>query len=211
MAIEPSARAPKTNTIVSLAYTQAQSPRFASFDESPLCLPILNHSATIVSGALLIFPSFASQSIEYASKNQVSLSTYAPAHIATFIGLRPRIAINKTFPNHSTSLTTAKPSQPKLEIIPMLISAKKKYKPVAHKVKPVLDDLPAKFHIIKNIIGDSLATLPVLYPHPPPYTLTGRYTQERKEQFDKDNSHFFLPDERALLHHFMMLHNDGFA
>ena len=40
------------------------------------------------------------------------------------------------------------------EAIPIFISAKKKYKPVALKIKPVLDELPAKFRILQNIIGD---------------------------------------------------------
>ena len=97
------------------------------------------------------------------------------------------------------------------ENVPSFISAKKKYKPVALKTKPVLEDLPAKFRIIRNIIGDPLAGLPVLNTNPPPFTPTGRYTQERKDQFDKANSHFLLPEERALLHHFVMVHNEAFA
>ena len=87
--------------------------------------------------------------------------------------------------------------------MPTFISAKKKYKPVARKIKPVLEDLPAKFRILRNIKGDPLADFPVLTPHPPPFT--------SKEQFDKDNPHFLLPDECTLLHHFMMLHNKAFA
>ena len=38
-----------------------------------------------------------------------------------------------------------------------------------------------------------------------------RYTQEHKDLFDKANEGFLWPAERDLLHHFMMLHNDGFA
>ena len=93
---------------------------------------------------------------------------------------------------------------------PVLISAKKKYKPVACKV-PVLKDLPTKFRIIQNIKGDPLASLPVLNLHPVSFTPTGRYTQGRKEQFDRNNSHFLLPDKRALLHNFMMSYNEAFA
>ena len=90
-------------------------------------------------------------------------------------------------------------------------SAKKKYKPVALKIKSVLGELPDKFRIIRNIIGDPLQELPTLNPNPPLYTPTGRYTQERKDLFDKLNPGFLLPAERDLLHHFMMLHQDGFA
>jgi Integrase zinc binding domain/RNase H-like domain found in reverse transcriptase len=217
LATEANARAISPITTASLAYSQVQSPKVAVIDESPLRLSISKRSPTIVPGAPPVYIPIASQFIECASQNQAQFSTYAPAHIATFIGLRPRMAINDVFPayltsfGHSLSLTIAKSPQSNLEAIPMLISAKKKYKPVARKVKPVLEDLPAKFRIIRNIIGDPLASLPVLNPHPPPYAPTGRYTQERKDQFDKDNSHFLLPDERALLHHFMMLHNEAFA
>ena len=64
------------------------------------------------------------------------------------------------------------------------LATKKKYKPVALKVKPIIGELPAKFRIIRNITGDPLKDLPTLNPNPPPFTPTGRYTQERKELFD---------------------------
>ena len=91
------------------------------------------------------------------------------------------------------------------------LTTKKKYKPVALKVKPHIGTLPDKFRIIRNIIGDPLADLPILPTRPPTFTPTGRYTQERKELFDKINAGFLLPAERDLLHYFMMVHNQGFA
>lgn len=91
------------------------------------------------------------------------------------------------------------------------LATKKKYKPVALKVRPVLGELPAKFRIIRNITGDPLEKLPELNPNPPPFVPCGRYTQERKDLFDKLNPGFLLPAERDLLHHFMMLHQDAFA
>ena len=91
------------------------------------------------------------------------------------------------------------------------LATKKKYKPVALKVRPVIGELPAKFRIIRNIIGDPLRDLPKLTPHPPTFIPTGRYTQERKELFDKLNPGFLWPVERKLMHHFMMLHNEAFA
>jgi hypothetical protein len=87
----------------------------------------------------------------------------------------------------------------------------KKYKPVALRTKPVLGELAEKFRIIRNIKGDPLAHLPKLNPLPPKYTPYGRYTQERKDLFDKANEGFLWPAERDLLHHFMMLHQDAFA
>ena len=57
-------------------------------------------------------------------------------------------------------------------------AAKKKYKLVAQKVRPILDTLPSRFCIEQNIIGDLLTNIPTLSPHPPPFTLNGRYTEE---------------------------------
>ncbi|ETW78897.1 hypothetical protein HETIRDRAFT_428667 [Heterobasidion irregulare TC 32-1] len=59
-----------------------------------------------------------------------------------------------------------------------IFATKRKYKPVAQKTQPVLADLPKKFRIIRNIIGDPLATLPTLTPNPPPFMPTSRYTAE---------------------------------
>src|SRR6202789_280427 len=87
-----------------------------------------------------------------------------------------------------------------------------KYKPVALKVKPVIQELPSKFRIIRDIKGDPLAEMPELSPNPPDFEPVGRYTQERKEQFDKQHKEdFLLAEERKLLHHFMMQQNYGFA
>src|ERR1700679_1513999 len=89
--------------------------------------------------------------------------------------------------------------------------AAKKYKPVALKVKPVIGELPGKFRIIRNIIGDPLKDMPRLSTTPPPFTPTGRYNAERKEIIDKNHPGFLLPGERDLLHHFMMQHESAFA
>jgi len=60
-----------------------------------------------------------------------------------------------------------------------------KYKPVAQKVKPVIQELPSQFRIIREIKGDPLAEMPKLSPNPPDFEPTGRYTQARKEKMDK--------------------------
>ena len=91
------------------------------------------------------------------------------------------------------------------------LKTKKKYKPVAQKVRGILGEMPEKFRIVRRIVGDPLKELPKLSPNPPPFVPTGRYTQERKEIIDKMNPGFLLPAERELLHHFMTLHQDGFA
>src|SRR5271168_1475880 len=97
------------------------------------------------------------------------------------------------------------------DTVPIHLSTKKKYKPVALKVKPHIGTLPDKFRIIRQIIGDPLKDLPTLPTNPPTFTPTGRYTEERKEIFNKINAGFLLPLERDLLHYFMMIHNDAFA
>ena len=92
------------------------------------------------------------------------------------------------------------------------VARKKKYKPVALKVRPVIAGVDEKFRIVREIKGDPLEALPTLPTEPPPFQPTGRYTEERKEQFDKANDHGFLWEaERELMHHFVCLHQDGFA
>jgi len=87
-----------------------------------------------------------------------------------------------------------------------------KYKPVALKTKPVMGELPAEFRIKREIVGDPLKDMPKLMPNPPDYVPMGRYTPERKEKIDERHKEDFLWEgERKLLHHFMMLQNEGFA
>ena len=112
----------------------------------------------------------------------------------------------------SSAETTPEPSLPayKVESKPKP-KTKKKYKPVAKKVRAVMSELPDKFRIVRNIVGDPLASLPTLMPLPPDFKPIGRYTQERKDIIDQNNAGFLLDEERKLLHHFMTLHQDAFA
>ena len=92
------------------------------------------------------------------------------------------------------------------------VQKKKKYKPVAQKVRPVITAVPPQFRINRKIDGDPLAEMPALNLNPPKFTPTGRYTEERKNGIDKIHSDDFLWDsERDLLHHFMSIQNQGFA
>ena len=92
------------------------------------------------------------------------------------------------------------------------VQKKKKYKPVAQKVRPVITAVPPQFCINRKIDGDPLAKMPALNPNPPKFTLTGRYTQECKDGINKIHSDDFLWDsELNLLHHFMSIQNQGFA
>ena len=91
------------------------------------------------------------------------------------------------------------------------VVTKKKYKPVAKKVRPVIASVPNKFRIERNIIGDPLAGLPILSHNPPPFVPTGCYTEERKCALQERHGAFLLPDKMHLLHHLMSLQNDAFA
>jgi hypothetical protein len=61
----------------------------------------------------------------------------------------------------------------------IFLSTKKKYKPIAKKVCPVIGELPKKFRIEHKIFGNPLDDLPVLNPNPLPFIPTNCYTLER--------------------------------
>lgn len=140
----------------------------------------------------------------------------ATKYSTTFKGALSFEETSATAPRPSTSKKIPSPIAPSVSTSDAPhrtnnLKTKKKYKPVALKVRPVIGELPDKFRIIRNIIGDPLEHLPILSPTPPPFSPVGRYTQERKDIFDKLNPGFLLPAERDLIHHFMMLHQDAFA
>jgi len=90
---------------------------------------------------------------------------------------------------------------------PLAIFAKKKYKPVAQKVRPSQLTLPERFRILREIRGDPLASMPNLSPISPLFTPTGRYTLGppglyRQSSRTRPSS---WPEERALMHQFMCL------
>ena len=71
-----------------------------------------------------------------------------------------------------------------------------KYKPVAKKIKPVPTTLPEEFRTTRKIIGNPLADMPKLSPHPIDFTLTGRYDKETQDIIDANHpSNFLLPEE----------------
>jgi len=91
--------------------------------------------------------------------------------------------------------------------------AKKKYKPVAKKVRSVVGPVPEEFRVVRNIIGDPLAEMPYLNPNPPSeFVPTERYTLECRDITDKGHPEGFLwPRERDLMHDFMRRQDRGFA
>jgi len=117
------------------------------------------------------------------------------------------LSISPSFTSSNSSPSFASPPLNNLSTF-----ATKKYKPVAKKVCPVYTNIPQNFHIIRDIKGDPLTTLPILSPHPPPFTPYGCYTIEQHEIIDKCHPPgFLLPKEHNLMHHFMTLHQDAFA
>jgi hypothetical protein len=93
----------------------------------------------------------------------------------------------KSFPSYVTTIDSTYPT---------FTATKKKYKPIAQKVWPVIAELPDRFRIIRNIIGDPLADMPKLNPHPPPFAQSPRYWLEQKAIIDKNHSGDFLwPEE----------------
>ncbi|KIK53945.1 hypothetical protein GYMLUDRAFT_249979 [Collybiopsis luxurians FD-317 M1] len=97
-------------------------------------------------------------------------------------------------------------------VIPIYAASKKCYKPVNRRTYPVPATLPEKFRIIRHFPLDPLERMPMLNPNPPPFTPTGRYTQEQKEYINSVHDHEFLwPDEMVAVHHLMMLHERAFA
>jgi hypothetical protein len=76
--------------------------------------------------------------------------------------------------------------------LPLTIYAKRKYKPVAQKVRPIATGLSDRFRIRRAISGDPLAEIPTLLPNPPPFSPTGRYTQERYDFIEKVHPTDFL-------------------
>jgi hypothetical protein len=112
----------------------------------------------------------------------------------------------------TTSPSMTSPSDRLAPYTDLFLSAKKEYKPVTKKVRPVIGELPEKFRIERKIIGNPLDDLPTLNPNPPPFTPTDRYTLERRDQLDKNHpGNFLWPAERDLMHNFMLVHDSGFT
>jgi hypothetical protein len=140
-----------------------------------------------------------------------TITTNTPTSPASLKPLKPIIDhLTDNVGLSAFRFTIVKPPK-NLALLPTYLATKKKYKPVALKVKPVIGELPDKFRILQNIIGDPLQDLPILLTKLLTFIPTGCYTQERKDLFNKLNSRFLLPAEQDLLHYFMMIHNNGFA
>ena len=91
------------------------------------------------------------------------------------------------------------------------VVTKKKYKPVAKKVKPIIAKLPGQYRIIRDIKCDPLENMPDLEKVPLPFTPKEWYTAECKETLTKAHEDFLWVEESKLMDHFMCEQNKGFA
>ena len=63
-----------------------------------------------------------------------------------------------------------------------------KCKPVTLKTKPVIEELPGRFRIQREIIRDLLVEILELLVKPPGFEPTGRYTLEHEEKIDRHHN-----------------------
>jgi hypothetical protein len=120
------------------------------------------------------------------------------------------------FESHKTFARSQDSYTPTLSIFEQTLKrkgvvTKKKYKPVAQKVKSVIAELPKRFRINRQIIGDPLEHMPSLNPNPLPFIPTGRYTCDRRDTLDQKHKDFLWPAEFNLMHDFMCQQNTAFA
>jgi RNase H-like domain found in reverse transcriptase/Integrase zinc binding domain len=84
-------------------------------------------------------------------------------------------------------------------------AAKKKYKPVDRKIKPVPGILPEQARVIRKIPEDPLISLPHLSFHPPEFLPTSKLTTERMEEFKLNENTGLLLEEKKLFSHIIQL------
>ncbi len=90
--------------------------------------------------------------------------------------------------------------------------AGKKYKPVALKVRPVYGELPERYRIKREILGNPLDGMPELPVRPTEYVPVVRYEQERKDFIDQAHpGTFMLPQERLLMHNMLVMQKEALA
>lgn len=137
-----------------------------------------------------------------------SISTFSLSDFPTYIG--PSVFISEESVQQAFGNRTTYKEQPMI-VTPKGVVTKKKYKPVAKKVKSVIAPLPSQFRIERNIIGDPITDIPSLSPTPPTFTPTGRCMQVHMEAFVQRHGDFLNPEELKLAHQLMCLQNEGFA
>ena len=125
-----------------------------------------------------------------------------PAHEAYLYDTDPTLLPFST--SESSEASVAEPHE-------VFAATKKKYKPVAKKVRPVISEMPDKFRIVRNIVGDPLADLPELDPRPAPFKPGTRYTEARRAAVRENHQEFLWPAELDILDDLILKAEKGFA
>ena len=127
--------------------------------------------------------------------SNVSTSTYISLDFTGFPMAHVPTSFTYTHNTHAIQPTKLRyplePTNTHLEQV-STFATKHKYKLVALKVHLVLADLPDKFHITRNIVGNPLVDMPQLSPTPPPFQPTGRYNEANHTIIDKVHTGNFL-------------------
>ncbi len=93
----------------------------------------------------------------------------------------------------------------------VFLKTKKKYKPVAMKVRPIAGTLPQHFCIMRNHAGDPLEGMPELSKNPGLFVPTGRYMEERCARLRMEHASWLQPAELNLLDDLMCKQNEAFT
>ncbi|KAG6882218.1 hypothetical protein C0992_012456, partial [Termitomyces sp. T32_za158] len=165
---------------------------------------INSQNTSLTDSALAYLYLTASDNFDKYSSDDTYLTTLPDSSCPAALGLTKARDCTSDLSNNLSAYVTA-PKRKGVQV-------KKKYKPVALKMKPVASSISEDFRIEQKIIGDPLADMPPLSPNPPPFVLTGRFTDKRRKQFLTDHNKGFLTTaELDVLTDLMAKQNKAFA
>jgi len=143
----------------------------------------------------------------------VSASTYSiPPLSPAILELIPTVPNSVPQPiSVPVAETDPVPQQSQPPLAPLKQKRKRKYKPVAKKIKSVVQSLPEEFRVIRKRPSDPLLSLPKIPPNPPDFVPTPHMTQDRMDTFRLDDNDFLWPQEKKLLKHIAATHEQVFA
>jgi hypothetical protein len=106
----------------------------------------------------------------------------------------PILNFNTVYAVDGVPPTHPYPSSNSIDTLAQQVSVfvKCKYKPVLQKIRPIIAELPDRFRIVRNIVGDPLADLPTLSPNPPPFWPTSHYTAKCRAIIERAHPKGFL-------------------
>ncbi|KAG6879173.1 hypothetical protein C0992_004638 [Termitomyces sp. T32_za158] len=163
-----------------------------------------SQNTSLTDSALAYLYLTASDNFDKYSLDDTYLTTLPDSSCPAALGLTKARNCTSDMSNNLSSYVTA-PKQKGVQV-------KKKYKPVALKTKPVASSVSKDFRIEQKIIGNPLADMPPLTPNPPPFVLTGRFTNKRRKQFLANHNKGFLTAAKLnVLTNLMAKQNKAFA